>query len=126
MKKYLNIEINREHSKYPRGLKHYSKHELFENTLFDIDLITYKIQNIWKGDGYGKRDNTRGQEESPRSTKEILRGFVLRLLHEDWDSENRDRENRRIERVYLEMEQRESEESQEGGERGPEESRTET
>lgn len=116
MKRYLNIEIEREHSDYPRGLKHKKKDTLYENSLFDLEIILHKVAGIWKGHGNGKRNNEGSKEKSPRSAKEILRGFVQRLLYEDGDSADRERKNRGIERIYLEMEQGESEECPKGTE----------
>lgn len=123
MKMYEEMTIEREHSKYPRGLKHYSKESLFENSLFDFELISYKLRNIWKGDFYGKGDNAWGQEESPRTPKEVLRRFVFGILHEDRDSADRERENRGIEERYIEIAEREQESSEQSNQRSLEEQR---
>ena len=116
MKRYMDLKIEREHSKYPRGLKHFSKDRIFENCLFDLDIIWYKVRSIWKGGEDGKRNKTWCEEEGARTPKEILRGLVLRVLYEDWDSEDRDGENRGVEERYISLNERESEERQEGGE----------
>ena len=126
MKRYLNIQIDREHSDYPSGLKHKKKDTLYENSLVDLELIWHKVAGIWKGHGNGKRNNEGSEEESHRSAKEILRGLVFRLLYEDWDSADREGENRGIERLYLEMEQGESKECAESGEFGTTQSRNES
>ena len=121
MKRYEEMQIDREHSKYPQGLKHYSKHELFENTLFDIELIAYKLRGLWKGNEDGKRDNTGSQEESKSSTKEILRRFMLGLLYGDWDTEDTGQEYGTIADRYIALGEGEQEEHSEGDPRGIEE-----
>lgn len=114
MKKYLDLEIEREHSKYPRGLKHYSKSELFENTLFDIDLIWHKVKGVWKGHENGKRNNEGSETTSLSTPKEILRGFMFRLLHANRNTESGSGEGRGIEEQYLALDEREREEHQAG------------
>ena len=61
---YLNIEIERDRPEYPLGLKHYKKDELFENSLFDYELVKSKIIGIVKGADDGTEDNARHQAES--------------------------------------------------------------
>lgn len=116
MKRYLNIQIDREHSDYPSGLKHKRKDTLYENSLFDLELIWHKVSGIWKGHGNGKRNNEGSEEESHRSAKEILRGLVFRLLYEDWDSADREGKNRGVEERYISLDERESEECPKGTE----------
>lgn len=110
MKRYLNIQIDREHSEYPSGLKHKKKDTLYENSLFDLEVVWHKVAGIWKGHGNGKRNNEGSEEKSARTPKEILRGLVLRLLYEDWDSSDREGENRGIEERYISHPEREREE----------------
>lgn len=61
---YENIEIEREHSRYPRGLKHKRKDTILENSLFDLELLMYKVIGIAKGQDDGKTDNARSEAES--------------------------------------------------------------
>lgn len=49
MKEYEEMLIEREHSRYPRGLKHKRKDTILENSLFDLELILYKVIGIAKG-----------------------------------------------------------------------------
>lgn len=60
---YEELNVEREYSQYPRGLKHYSKKAIIENSLFDIDLLAYKIASILKGENDGKRNKT-GDEKA--------------------------------------------------------------
>ena len=44
---YLNMPLpEREHSKYPRGFKHYSKEEISQNSAFDLALLWYRLKNL--------------------------------------------------------------------------------
>ena len=61
---YEEIEIVREHSEYPRGLKHKRKDTILENSLFDLELLAYKVIGIAKGQDDGTTDNTRSKEKS--------------------------------------------------------------
>ena len=112
MKIYENMEVERERSKYPRGLKHYSKETITENSLFDIDLALYKLKSIWKGICH-EEDTTRHKEENQSSPGEVLRGYLLRLLYQDWDPDSDSGEDRTVEGRYLEIDEREREEYEE-------------
>lgn len=72
MKEYEDIQIDRDRSKYPRGLRHYSKESVFENSLFDFELIRYKLSGLLKGDQNGETNNTGSKDESKSTQKEIL------------------------------------------------------
>lgn len=121
MKRYEDLKIEREHSRYPRGLKHFSKESLFENSLFDLELIKYKLISIAKGQGDGTRNKTGSEKTSYGTPKEVLRRFVFGILHEDWDSSDRERENRGVEERYIEIAEREQESSAESNQRSLEE-----
>ena len=69
---YEEIKIEREHSRYPRGLKHKRKDTILENSLFDLELLMYKVIGIAKGQDDGKTDNTRSKEKSESTPQEIL------------------------------------------------------
>lgn len=72
MKQYEEMTIEREHSRYPRGLKHKRKDTILENSLFDLELLAYKVIGIAKGQDDGKTDNTRRKAESESTSQEIL------------------------------------------------------
>ena len=63
MMNYEDIEIERERSHYPRGLKHKRKDTIIENSLFDFELLVYKVVGIAKGQNDGKRNKT-GNEKA--------------------------------------------------------------
>lgn len=69
---YEKIQIERERSDYPRGLRHKRKDTILENSLFDLELIKYKVIGIAKGQGNGKRNNTGRKAESESTPQEIL------------------------------------------------------
>lgn len=121
MKRYEDLMIEREHSRYPRGLKHFSKERLFENSLFDLELIKYKLISIAKGQDDGTRNKAGSEKTSNGTPKEVLRRFVFGILHEDGYSADRERENRGIEERYIEIAEREQESSEQGNQRGLEE-----
>lgn len=75
MKEYEDIQIERDRSRYPKGMRHYSKLSVWENSLFDLDLLRYKLNNLLKGDNDGETDNTGSKETSQSTQKEILRGY---------------------------------------------------
>lgn len=72
MKEYEEMLIEREHSRYPRGLKHKRKDTILENSLFDLELLAYKVIGIAKGQDDGKTDNTGSKAESESTSQEIL------------------------------------------------------
>lgn len=69
---YEDMEIKREHSRYPKGLKHKSKDTMIENSLFDLEYIGYKLKGIFKGATDGKTDNTGSEAKSNSTPKEVL------------------------------------------------------
>ena len=97
---YLDLNIERDRSEYPRGLRHYTKEKLIENSLFDLHLLWHKVTGIVKGHE-DETGTTRHKEESRRSAKEILRGIVQRILYEDWDTSDSEREIDTITGRYL-------------------------
>lgn len=72
MEEYLNIEIERDYSRYPRGLKHFKKEEIIENSLFDIDLMSYKLTNIIKGGDTDEETDKTDGTETCETPQEIL------------------------------------------------------
>ena len=62
MKEYEDIQIERDRSKYPTGLRHYNKDSIWENSLFDFDLILYKLTGLMKGDNNGETDKSTQEE----------------------------------------------------------------
>ena len=62
--KYAEIKIERERSQYPQGLRHKRKDTLLENSLFDFELLLYKVIGITKGQSDGKTHHTGSEEES--------------------------------------------------------------
>lgn len=58
---YENLEVKRDRSDYPTGLKHYSTETILENSLLDIDLIGHKVKSI-----FGGNDNEQGNEGEVR------------------------------------------------------------
>lgn len=67
LNEYEKMEMKRERSDYPRGLKHKRKDTIIENSLFDIELLVYKVIGIVKGVGNGARNKT-GNETKDEST----------------------------------------------------------
>lgn len=57
MNNYIDMEIERDRSIYPRGMKHYSKETVLENTLFDCRFLAHRVKMILKGDDDGKEKN---------------------------------------------------------------------
>lgn len=112
MRDYENLDIEREYSKYPRGLKHYSKERLFENSLFDIALFKYKVSSLVKGET-NDEDTTRHKAKSKKTAREILQGFMFRLLYEDRSTIDRERADRAIADRYIALDEREREEHEE-------------
>lgn len=72
MKEYEALTIEREHSRYPRGLKHKRKDTILENSLFDLELLAYKVIGIAKGQDDGKRNQKGREAESESTSQEIL------------------------------------------------------
>ena len=62
--KYAEIKIERERSQYPQGLRHKRKDTLLENSLFDFEILLYKVIGITKGVGNGTKDKTGNETES--------------------------------------------------------------
>lgn len=110
MKRYLNIEIERNRSKYPRGLRHYSKEGLVESILFDHELASYKIKGIAKGQNNDEERRERNKTQDKKNAREILRGFMQRLLHQDRETVDREAEIRAITERYISLDEREREE----------------
>lgn len=110
---YENLEIERERPDYPTGLKHYKKDTVAENSLFDIDLMTYKAVGIVKGQD-NEKDTERCETESGKTTEEVRRGNLLGLLLGNRDSETSDGASGEIERRYIEIDEREQEEREAG------------
>lgn len=75
MKEYEDIQIERDRSRYPKGLRHYSKLSVWENSLFDLDLLRYKLTNLLKGAYDGETYNTGSKETSESTQEEILRWY---------------------------------------------------
>lgn len=121
---YINMEIEREHSRYPRGLKHKRKDTILENSLFDLELIAYKVIGIAKGQDDGKRNKTRSEEKGTGSAREILQKFLFGLLHEDGSTADGERADRKVEDRYCEIDEREREEHEEGDSKPQEETQT--
>lgn len=113
MRDYTKLKIERDRPNYPRGLKHYAKDTIAENSLFDIELAKYKLKSIVKGQNNGEEDTTRCKAQSKRTAKEILRGLVFRLLYEDRPTAIGERANRAIEDRYIAIAQGEREEHEE-------------
>ena len=68
---YENVKVEREHSKYPRGLKHFAKDTLAENSLFDFELVKYKLMALLKGVTNDEKENTKNGTEDKESAEEI-------------------------------------------------------
>lgn len=68
---YENLEIERRYSNYPVGLKHFSKDEIFESSLFDIDMIAYKVARILKGECNEEANQENGTKDEV-SEEEVL------------------------------------------------------
>ena len=68
---YENVNIEREYSKYPRGLKHFAKDTVTENSLFDFELIKYKFKALLKGVNNDEKENTQNGAEDKETTEEI-------------------------------------------------------
>lgn len=75
MQDYLNMEILRDRSAYPTGMKHYSKDTIVENNLFDINLIGHKVKGILKGEDYEQKDE-----------RKVCEGISEQVLPGDRDS----------------------------------------
>lgn len=103
MKRYREIKIFRENSDYPTGLKHYKRDTTIENSLFDIELIKYKVMGLLKGHENDKERRERNKANRLKSAKEILRGYVFGILYESWHSATDNREDRGIEELYLKL-----------------------
>lgn len=61
---YENLIVERERSEFPTGLKHFKKDEIYENSLFDLELTKHKVVSIVKGHEDGKEDTTGYKAES--------------------------------------------------------------
>ena len=104
---YEELEIKRAYSNYPTGLKHYSTEKLFENSLFDIALVKYKLASLVKGQSDGTEDNTRHKTENKKTAREILRGFVFRLLYSDRYTQDSERAIDTITGRYIRLDEKE-------------------
>lgn len=114
MEKYLNMEIKRDRSDYPTGLKHYNKDTIAENSLFDIELMKYKAVGIVKGQDNEKSD-AGYKAESGEAPEEVRRRVSLRGVHEDGSTETHHGESRECEGRDIAPAEREREEHQAGG-----------
>lgn len=66
---YLDIEIKRDYSNKPKGFRHYSTDELFENTLVEAECILHKLVLMMKGENY--EENIQNGAETKEAPKEV-------------------------------------------------------
>lgn len=67
---YLDIEIKRKYSNKPRGFRHYSTDEVFENTLVEAEYILHKLVLMVKGESYEENiQNGAETEEAPEKVR---------------------------------------------------------
>ena len=59
---YENLEIDRDRSKHPRGMKHYNTDSILESAILDIELATYRLKCLLKGDDYEEKNVHDGSE----------------------------------------------------------------
>lgn len=123
---YESMEVEREYSRYPKGLRHYTKHALIENSLFDIELIKYKLKGLLKGHDNGKEDTTRCEAQGGSLTQKIRRGLCFGLLFADGNTADSSGENGAIEDRYLEDSEGEREEHEESDSECEKETQTQT
>ena len=59
---YENLEIDRARSEHPRGMKHYNTDSILESIILDLELITYRLRCLLKGDDYEEKNIPDGAE----------------------------------------------------------------
>lgn len=69
---YENLEVARDRSKHPRGLKHYNTDSVIESAILDVELALYRLKCLIRGTDH-EEENIQNGTETEEEAEEILR-----------------------------------------------------
>ena len=62
---YENLEVARDRSNHPRGLKHYNTDSVIESAILDVELALYRLKCLIRGTDY-EEENIQNESENEK------------------------------------------------------------
>ena len=75
-KDYEEMIVVRQRSKYPKGLRHFSKESIAEDSLFSFELIKHFLLGLLKGVSDEEENKSNGTE-AQETTEEICDRYMF-------------------------------------------------
>ena len=62
---YEHLEVERDRSSHPRGLKHYNTDSVIESAILDVELALYRLKCLIRGTEY-EEENIPNESENEK------------------------------------------------------------